>query len=290
MIAVWIFAGLLLIGLIYVSILYLIVKLSLKPIRIPVYMSPGSFGCPQESVRIESDLGFPIPGWWVEGEGKVVALHLHGYVMNRCELVPTAVWLHNRGIGSLLIDFGGHGTAVRPGTTIGWNERKEVLSCLKYIRERCPDAKIMIIGSSMGSAAGAFALGDDSSAADALVLDSSYSDLTKAVRGWWRLFGPPWLGKVLSPIPYIAKPVVGYDAREVDVTKALSKSNVPVLVLHGDRDGIATPDQAHRNIEVLGDRAETVWFKGCRHSEGRWLYPDEYYKALDSFLVRLGWT
>lgn len=281
--------SLLALGLLYVGSLAVIVRASLHPIRIPIYLSPGSFKCPQEFVKLDGPLGFSIPAWYVPGETDVVAIQVHGYLMNRCELVPTAVWLHERGIGSLLLDLGGHGTAPRPTTSLGWHERKEVLAACAFVRSQNPNAKIILIGSSMGSAACAFALAEDPCCAVGLVLDSAYCRLDEAISGWWRLFGPKWLGVLLRPASFLARFFVDFSPKDVNVDDALSRSACPVLVLHGDRDGIALPSEAQKNIDALGDRASIQWFKNCRHSEGRWEQPDLYFEALETYLRANSW-
>jgi pimeloyl-ACP methyl ester carboxylesterase len=136
----------------------------------------------------------------------------------------------------------------------------------------------------MGSVASAMALADDPHLADALVLDSAYSQLVSATKGWWYLLGGKIGTILLTPTVLLAMPLSGLNPWRIDVSQVLAKFATPVLVLHGDRDSLATPDQAKRNVTALGDRATVEWFPGCAHSEGRWIQPDRYYQALESFL------
>lgn len=287
MTGVWILVGVGAVLLLYVAVLYAVLWVSLRPLRIPIYLSPGGMGVPHEDVVIPA-AGGDVVGWWTQGEGPNVAILLHGYMMNRSELVPTGVWLAQRGFSVLTIDFAAHGHARGKKTGLGYPERTEVLAACRWVKERVPHAKIVLIGSSMGSAAAAFALADEPDAADAIVLDSAYSKLNDAVEGWWSLFGGVWLKRLASPTVYLAPPLVGFLPQKADVAKALQKSTVPVLVLHGDHDKLALPNQAERNMASLGNRGKMVWFPQCRHSEGRWMLPDLYFESLGCWLDEIG--
>lgn len=288
-ILLWILGILLVLVCLYVLGLYFAIRASLRPFRIPIYLSPGSLGCPQQYVKIDSPLGYPVPGWWVEANSDIVCIHVHGYVMNRCELAPTAAWMYQRGISNLLIDLGAHGTAKRPTTGLGWPERHEIIACCEWIKQKNPNAVILLNGSSMGAAASAFAAGERPELIDGIILDSAYNSLERAISGWWSLFGPPFLGLLMRPANLMAKYLVGYNLDNAVVSKSLTKSTCPVLVLHGEADGIAFPEEAKVNIAALEDRAHVVWFPNMRHSEGRWEMPNEYFKAIETFLEKHNW-
>lgn len=280
---------LLVLGLIYVGILVLALRLSLYPVRTPVFISPGAMGAPQTDVEIASEDGIAVRGWWVKHpEPKGVAILVHGYLMNRSELTPLAVYLYTKGWSSLLIDLRAHGRSGGRKSTLGVQERHDVASAARRVRAENPDLPVILVGSSMGSAACAFALADDPSLADGLILDSGYSRLPEAVLGWWYFLGGWPLRALLWPSAVIAWPFVGYNPFKVDVARALGILTQPIMLLHGDCDTLASPDQAKRNLAACRERAEIVWFIGCGHSEGRWVYPDVYYSAIDKFVVRVG--
>src|SRR5207248_6875096 len=148
-----------------------------------------------------------------------------------------------------------------------------------FVRQRAPSAKIVLIGSSMGAAASALALATHEGLADALILDSSYSKLSKAISGWWRFLGGTWLSIVLWPVIVIAAPLAKLNPFKVDVAKAMQHIHVPVLILHGDCDNLALPSEAQRNFSACAGACELVWMPTCGHSEGRWVHPQLYYEV-----------
>lgn len=272
---------------VYVVLVLGVAFLSLRPYRTPIFVSPGSMGANQEEISFESD-GITLHGWWVEADGAgTVAVLAHGYMMNRAELVPVAFWLWQRGISSLLFDFRAHGRSGGKKCGFGYLERCDVAAAVAYARSRAPGAKILLIGSSMGSAASALALGEGLAEANGLVLDSCYSKLAGAILGWWRFLGGKVLQVALWPTVYLAAPLAGFNPFKVDVAESLAKNeSTPTLFIHGTRDTLALPTEAQRNFAACRAEKQLVWLQGYGHSEGRWEEPATYYGALEEFLAR----
>jgi pimeloyl-ACP methyl ester carboxylesterase len=273
----------------YVVALLAVAWFSTRPPRIPIYFSPSALGLPQEEIETATSDGVTLRGWWVGTENpKTVAVFMHGYLMNRCEMLPEAFWLHGVGVSSLLIDERVHGKSGGKCTTMGVREIYDVEAAVAYARQREPGAKIVLVGSSMGSAASAMAAARNPGLADALILDSAYSRLSGAILGWWRFLGGPILSAVLSPTPIFAIAVTGVNPFSVDVSKSLRQLKVPVLFLHGSKDNLALPAEARRNFEAANEPKSIIWFEGCGHSEGRWLHHDRYREEVTSFLTHNG--
>lgn len=275
----------------YVGLLILLALVSIHPFRIPFWISPGQLGAPQEEVEYGRVDGKPLRAWWVPNESTAnVAILAHGYMMNRCELTPEAYWLWQRGFSCLIVDLRCHGRSGGRKCGLGTREKDDVQSAVAFVRKRNPDARVVLIGSSMGSVACAMALADQPDCADALVLDSGFGRLPSAIAGWWRFVGGKWLAAVLSPMPLVAWPLAGFNPFKVDVRDAIVKlrPETAVLMIHGDRDTLALPSEAKRNYEAIPGPKQELWFERCGHSEGRWLYPDLYRGALAKFLDESG--
>lgn len=273
---------------VYLLALLGVAWLSLHPFRTPLFISPGAMGKPQEDVEFATRDGIILRGWWSElpGSSKVAVLS-HGYMMNRCELTPLAGQLFDCGFSTLVYDFRAHGKSGGRKCGLGWKEAEDVRAAVQFARSRAPQANIVLIGSSMGAAASAFAMAAAPGLADALVLDSSYSRLDRAVSGWWRFLGGTWLSVLLSPVVLIAAPLAGLNPFKVDVAAALPKIDAPVLIVHGDCDNLATPSEALRNEKACSRKCEVVWLPSCGHSEGRWVHPELYHARVFAFLNSL---
>lgn len=274
---------------VYLLVLLAIAWISLHPFRIPTYLSPGSIGATQESIEFESD-GNVLRGWWLPAEDyQAVMIFAHGYMMNKCEFTPDAAHWWKRGISGLLFDHRAHGHSSGKTCGFGIYEKVDIVNAVKIAREKKPGARIILVGSSMGSAAIVFAQAENPGLADLLILDSCYSQLASASLGWWRFLGGNSLAMLLSPTVLLAAPFAGFNPFKVDVAKALQGlTATPILFLHGDRDSLALPSEAKRNIAAHGGQHTVVWFDGCGHSEARWIQPDKYHTVIAQFLRENG--
>jgi alpha-beta hydrolase superfamily lysophospholipase len=269
----------------YLSFLILVIRFSLSPKRMPYFISPGMMGLPQEDVELRTKDGVKLRGWWSNHDApRGLALVVHGYIMNRSEMTPVGAWLHARGYAMLAIDLRAHGRSGGKRTTLGYFERFDVLAACEWLKARHPELPLIVIGSSMGAAAAALAHGLEEAPADALVLDSVYSRLDQAILGWWRFLGGRTLELALYPVVWIGGWVMPFRLRHVDVAEALSRQpETPVLIVHGDKDDLALPQAAERNL-ASAKLGRIVWFRGCGHSEGRLLQPERYFQELRTFL------
>lgn len=266
---------------------------ALHPFRSPVFFSPGAMGLPQETFDFENGNGTRLRATWTSPENPVgVVVAAHGYCMNRSELAPFAADFADRGLATLLFDFRNHGHSARGRCGIGVYEKEDVWAAVAEARRRVPNGKIVLIGSSMGSAAIGFAAGERPGLADAIILDSSYDRLFDAAEGWWNFLGKltqtrNLLRVILWPVVRLARPFAGFDAKKASVAEALRGYDKPTLILHGGDDTIAPPPCAVRILDAVGEEAQIVWFEGCDHAEMRWLYPDEYRVAVATFLDQI---
>jgi uncharacterized protein len=271
---------------VYLAIQIAVAYLFVYPFRTPVFISPSFLGCEQEAVEfVDPKSKHLIRGWWVPHESpKVVIIAAHGYMMNRAELAPIAPRLKPLGIAFLFFDFPAHGRSSGRKSGFGFRERTTVRAAVEIARERYPSAKIVLMGSSMGSAASAFAIGETPELADALILDSAYNRLSQAVDGWWRFIGGKAMQRFMAPVVYFGVPIAGLNPLNIFVADALRNVHKPTLLLHGDRDTLAPPEAAQQNYDALPGQKVLVWFPGRQHSEARWEDSERYFEVVTTFL------
>ena len=247
-------------------------------------------GAPQESVVIKSHELIELSGWWLQGSHPTsVAVLCHGYVLSKGELAPVAYTLWQQGMSCLLFDFRAHGKSEGGVCSFGYNERADVESVLEWVRKRNPESRVALIGSSMGSVAAAMAWAENPDLAHALVLDSAYSNLGKAVNGWWRFLGGPLLSVALWPSAYMGVLFLGFNPFSVKVPEYLERlRGRPMLFMHGAEDVVVPAKSAGKNLFAMGPDVSAVWFADCAHSEGRWEQPEKYRTELLRFLEHHG--
>ena len=156
------------------------VQLILKPFL----RNPADLGLPYRDVEIESSSGFKLQGWFVpppEGSDGRVGVFVHGAKSSRFQALEGAKHWYRRGYGLLTMDLSGRGTSEGEFVTYSVNERLDVASMTKWVRQQesvRPDA-VVVFGTSNGAASAIFAAAQDPALA-ALALDAPYSDLWAA--------------------------------------------------------------------------------------------------------------
>ncbi len=269
---------------VYLLILIIVAWAATHPPRSPIFLSPSAMGIAVEEIELPCE-GLTLRGWWVDHPNpKATAVLLHGYVMNRAENAALAARLHEEGVACLLLDFRAHGKSDGNLTGIGWPERADVLCACEFVAKRHPQTPRVLIGSSMGAAAAAFAIAEDPTCADGIVLDSSYSSLPSATLGWWRFIGGRPASALLAPVILVAWPMVPFNPFSVNVGRALARSDKPVLIIHGDEDDLVNVEHAVRNHRLAGGKKHLEIVAGSSHSETRWLDPERYAELLIAFI------
>lgn len=256
--------------LLYLVTITLIAFASVRPLRIPQFISPSQLGLPQERVEIDSE-EHKLRGWWVRHpDAEMVIIALHGYINNRCELAPYALPFFRERCSSLFMDFRAQGRSTGNKCTFGHKERADVRAMVEFVRREQPGVRIVLFGSSMGAAAAALAAGDEPSIADALILDGVYRSLDEASGGWWTMIGGRWLQIVLTPVAWIGMLYLGFRPRTISVEKALGKlAGKPMLFLQGTDDPLVPRASAEANVRAAGEFARIAWFEGAGHGHGR---------------------
>jgi pimeloyl-ACP methyl ester carboxylesterase len=282
MVVIWILlacAGL------YLGVNLLFAAFSLRPFRVPLYISPGLMSYPQERVELSVE-GLTLLGWWSPcPDAKGVVIATHGFVMNRCEWVPLLPVLHGEGWSCLFVDFRGQGASGKAFCTFGDRERQDVHAMINWVQERCPGLPIVLLGSSMGAAAAVYAAGERPGDVDGLILDGVYSDLETASKGWWVMVGGRKLDALLKLTLPLGSLMSGIRPRDLSVVRGLAPlQGKPILLAYGTEDPIVPRPAAQKVAEAAGEGAVLEWFEGAGHGHGRFREPARYHQAIVSLL------
>jgi alpha-beta hydrolase superfamily lysophospholipase len=237
-------------------------------------------------VHFPNAAGYRLAGWFVPPPpgGPVVVLS-HGFGTNRFEGLDMVPWLAGAGYGVLLFDFQGHGESEGPFTTVGLREVDDYLCAVRYLQERLgPQVPLVAVGLSMGAAVAIMAAAR-CPAIRAVVADSSFATLERAVARSFRLF----LG---LPPRLFARPTIWFAERftggrvglvmPIDSVGAIAPR--PLFLIQGTEDAIVDPEDCRLLFAAAGEPKRLWRVDGCAHVGVRAAHPEEYRRRVLAFL------
>lgn len=151
------------------------------PARDRSTIDPADLLLRTEDVAFQAIDGMPLSGWFAGGRrsGPVIIL-CHDLGGSRLSLVNSAVSLSRAGFPLFLFDFRGHGRSGGRGSTLGIDERLDVLGAIEHLRSRpgsgADGGRFGVWGIGMGAYAASLAALESQGIA-ALALDGLYPDV-----------------------------------------------------------------------------------------------------------------
>jgi pimeloyl-ACP methyl ester carboxylesterase len=213
-----------------------------------------------DSVRFQAVDGTPLAGWLLEGDGGWPPVLLcHDLGSSKASLVNLGIELHDRGFTVLLIDFRGHGQSQGRSSTLGLDEKRDILGALDFLAQRRggETGSVGVYGAGMGAHAAVLAA-EDRSNLRVLVLDGLYPDASfplgrKVFAGWEP--GQRRLGFLSSGLFAVMNRTRIGDHRAADVLPGLvgrdllllAPANDPELTAEIQRMVTTIPEQ--RNVD-----------------------------------------
>jgi pimeloyl-ACP methyl ester carboxylesterase len=251
--------------------------------------TPQTFGLEFRWVAFNSPDGIPLRGWFIPatGEARGTIIYCHGLNRSRAEMLSRARFGHELGYHGLLFDFRHAGQSGGGLTTLGYQERLDVLAAVRYaLDETEAERPVAVWGVSMGAAAALMAAADSEDVA-AVIADSSFLSFSHTIKHHMRLFVP-----ILPTFP-VGDEIIywsawrgGFRPKDFDLEKAVERIGPrPILFVAVEGDRRMPPEIAHRlRARAASPKSSLVVLPGRRHGEGFNHQPDLYRKAVAEFL------
>ena len=242
---------------------------------------------PCEEVTITSHDGLTLFGrYYHTADGAPLDIGFHGYHSNYIyDFCGGSLISLSQGHNLLLIDQRAHGNSQGKTISFGINERKDALSWVNYAIHRFgADTKICLYGVSMGAATVLMAAGLNlPENVKGIIADCPYvraSDIIVEVGksmkypGWFTV-PCAWLG---------ARIYGGFNLYETDAVKAVTKSRVPILIIHGEDDTLVPASMSALAQQANPKLVRRETFPGAGHAMSYMVDTDRYWKAAIGFM------
>jgi uncharacterized protein len=211
--------------------------------------TPGHAGLHYRDLRLETDDGERLHGWWI-GARRDSLGHLllcHGNAGNVGDRVLHAALLTAAGFDVLLFDYRGYGrSSGRPGEVGTYRDARAALRSLLEQPET-DAARLLYLGESLGGAV-ALDLALERPPAG-LVLLSAFTGVRELARLHY-----PVVPAALVPDAY-------------PTLRRIHELDAPLLILHGDRDDIVPLSQGSALFEAAPGSKRMHVFPGAGHND-----------------------
>jgi fermentation-respiration switch protein FrsA (DUF1100 family) len=243
-----------------------------------------------ESVVIPSASGSTLYGWLLTGRpgGGAVVL-MHGVRDNRLTMVRRARLLGAAGFSVLLFDFRAHGESAGARITFGHLEALDAASAVAFVKQRLPNEKTGVIGTSLGGAAAL--LGPKPLSIDALVLEAVYPDIGTATANRISVVLGSTLGSIVArPLARLLEvtmsPILGVPAAALRPIDRMADVGVPLLVISGARDNRTTSAETTAMFSRAREPKSLWRVEGAGHVDLEAYAPDQYRSRVPPFLTK----
>lgn len=242
----------------------------------------------KKEVSITSVTGNSLVGYEFLNNSEKFVIILHGYVQDARAMATYIKKFYNLGFNVLAPDLLAHGKSGGETITMGSYDSKDLIKWCDYINDNYKDKKIILFGISMGAATVINSLDKNPPKnVMAFIEDSGYVKLENLfVHQWEKLFHIPKF-PLLNMASLVTKIRGGYTFGSVNAIDGLRDTNIPGLVIHGDKDDFVPLENAFIIYENIRGIRELCIFEGLGHVEGAIKEEEAYWDRIESFLSNL---
>ena len=223
-----------------------------------------------------------------DGKGGKWALLLHGYTGWKEEMYQFAYWYYSQGYSVLVPDLRCQGESEGDFIGMGWTDHYDCELWIAHILEQAPEAEIVLHGQSMGAATALIMAGSPevSEHIAAVVSDSAYTEAYEMfgdkITEWFHLPAAPFVDSACLMLRLRG----GYNLRDASPLRAVAKSSVPTLFIHGSEDRMIDVGMSCELFEAASCEKELFIVEGAGHAQAQDKDPAEYYGRIGAFLNR----
>jgi alpha-beta hydrolase superfamily lysophospholipase len=217
-----------------------------------------------QTLHIPSPNG-QLESWYcpVDSARGTVAL-FHGYTSDKSHLLTEAAYFRRLGYSVLLTDFAGNGGSAGYRTTVGYREADDVAAVVHWLRERQPEARLVLYGVSMGAVAILRAESELGVRPEANIIECPYGSMLQTAQNRFRSMGVP-------PFPMAHLLVFwggvqnGFWAFGLSAEQYAKNVRTPTLLLWGTADPRVTRAETDAIFDALPGPKQRRDFPGSGH-------------------------
>lgn len=240
-----------------------------------------------ETLELTSDDGLKLKGVFLKSQqpnGKAVIL-AHGYKGSGYDMPGITKFYHELGYDVLRPHARGHGDSEGNYIGYGWHERKDFVKWIDLLINQHGATDLYLHGFSMGGATVLMTSGENlPEEVKGIINDSGYTSVDKELAHQLKhLYNlPPF--PIMQVTSLITKFRAGYSFGEASSLVQVKKNNLPLFIIHGDKDELVPLGMAHEIYEAANSEKELWIVPGVGHTKAYTYAKEEYQDRLKEFL------
>lgn len=224
--------------------------------------SPRDYGLPYRDVRLTTDDGVRLHGWYVPGRRRVTLLWCHGNAGNISHRLDNLRLIRDRlQVGVLLFDYRGYGES--EGVPSEDGTYRDARAFRAWLRGE-GDGAVVYFGRSLGAAVATRLAVDDPPAA--LILETPFTSVTAMANRTL-----PGAGALVRT--------------RYDTLGLITRLRAPLLVAHGDADEVVPFEHGRAVFEAAPEPKTFFSIPGARHNDTYLVGGEAYWRAWERFLA-----
>jgi fermentation-respiration switch protein FrsA (DUF1100 family) len=232
--------------------------------------TPRDFGVPFEAVTIDTADGERLHAWRMTPPApqavRARIVYFHGNGGNLSNWSPILAAIVRRGYAVFALDYRGYGLSTGRPTETGLY--RDVDAAVAAAWPEQTGAPVVYWGRSLGGSMAAYAA--TKKKPDGVIVEAGFANARAAIRG--------------SPVLAALSVFASY---RFPAAEFLRRAEVPVLLLHGDRDSVIPFALGRELFEQIPDPKTFVAIPGGDHNDAAAPDPVSYWAAIDHFVAAL---
>lgn len=241
----------------------------------------------KDEVYVESFDKLKLKGYFVSGgNNKKVLIFFHGFKSSYKTDLTNAKQYIDAGYSLLTIEHRAHGGSEGKYITFGVLERYDCLSWINYVINRFgSDVEILLVGVSMGASTIMMASGLNlPSQVKGMIADCGFTtpkqEISYCIKHYYHL--PVFLVNILN---LYCRVFAKFSLSGASCKEALAKSNIPILMVHGDGDDFVPYSCSLENYSACNmNNKELLTIKCDVHAASYLENTDLYLEKIHNFL------
>lgn len=244
-----------------------------------------------EKHYITSDRGERLTGYLMRAKepSDIYVFGAHGYrSYGKKEFCGFAQYYLSRGINVFFPDHIASGESQGNFCSFGYYEKQDCIKWLGYMKETFgEDIKLILHGVSMGSATVCMMSDREDLPENVkfIVADCGFTTAKALFESKLKAMGVPPKA-LIGCVDFAHRLNHGFSFGDISPVNSVAKARVPMLFVHGDKDGLVPCYMAKELYDACGNEKELFIAENADHAQSHVYAKEEYEKTIDSFIEK----